>query len=94
MDSKNVKYSKISYEDLFGKDKDLVSRYAEFNKILKFLGLDPIPGDSIYKSNRVNVLKLFSPKAKLNTIETYSLVPNIKAIEEQFGSDTDGYLFK
>jgi len=75
----------LYYEDLF---TDNVRQNKErVSKVFDFLGLE------MPETNKILVF-LNPEKAKMNSADTYNMVPNIREIEEYLGNDETGWLFK
>jgi hypothetical protein len=78
----------LAYEDLFGVHMSLADRRLKIDEIVNFLGFDPAKLDSDVVSKHLD-----PARSKLNTDETYRLIPNIYQVEMLFGSEENGYLF-
>lgn len=77
-------YFKVTYEDLYceGVERGV----ARVKDIFKFLGLKTPETDQF--------IKFLEPEnERINTAETYLAVPNIREINDRFGSKNNGYLF-
>jgi LPS sulfotransferase NodH len=80
---------KVTYEEIF--EKPLDEAIAATDRVLVHLGLDPNPSEE-FQAEKV---KLLDPKDnQVNSTNTYPLIPNVQEIEERFGNDETGYLFK
>ena len=76
----------VSNEELF-----LVSqpeRQRQIKKVYDFLGLFVPQREALKK-----IEDLFTPKHKMNNVNTYRLIPNIDVIEKMLGNAENGYLF-
>ena len=84
-----VDYLELVYEDLFV-NATTQQQVDKLNDILNFLGRDKLTDERALS----RVAALFNPRnSKLNSDETYQLVPQIEEIESRFGSDETGWLF-
>jgi len=90
LDKGRVRYRIISYEELFG-DASEEQRIAVLREIIAFItrvSFNP-------KRLRQDALRIMDPqKSRVNSAETYELVPSIHEIEDEFGCDETGYLFR
>lgn len=76
----------VTYEDLFTVPDD--KRLEKTKKIFAFLNLG-------FPDNKLEeVESLIAPKRKITNNGTYNLVPNIKEVEKELGSEENGFLFK
>ncbi len=92
LDNLGVEYFDLPYEDLYGSCKDFQSRTRVVEEILDFCGYDKEP---LLQEPTISEVKAWlEPKMKLNSEDSYRLIPNIDEIEEQCGSDKTGYLFR
>lgn len=75
----------LYYEDLY--TDNLEKNLAKISEVFSFLNLT-IPDD--------HRLKIFldPKKARMNSTQTYSYIPNIEEIEQKLGNDKTGWLFK
>lgn len=81
----------LCYEDLYGPGLEIRDRVEMLNRIISFLGEDPMAKGDV----RARVNALFNSRTmKLNSVQTYRRIPGIMALEEQCGSDETGWLFK
>ena len=77
-------YFKLVYEDLYlGSSRQ---REVGVARIWQFLHLEPIDSDTIQQY-------LSPERAKLNSIDTYQLLPNAHEIDQQLGNNETGWLF-
>lgn len=84
-----VEYLELRYEDLYGPDEDRRGRRQAVLPVLDFLGRD-FEGADVEKIDR-----LLDPReSKVNSERSYRRVPGIQRIEEKFGSDDTGWLFR
>lgn len=74
----------LFYEDLFLAPP--AERQARLDRVFAFLDLDPLPAGAADRY-------LDPARARLNTEETYALVPNLREIDDALGSDEHGRLF-
>jgi len=66
-------------------------KLRKLNAIFSFLGYDEIKDETILEKMKTH----FDPlNSKLNSEETYRLIPNIYEVERELGSPENGYLFK
>ncbi len=90
LDRGKVRYRIISYEDLFG-DASEEQRIAVLREIIAFItrvSFNP-------KRLQREALRIMDPqKSRVNSAETYELVPSIHEVEDEFGCDETGYLFR
>jgi hypothetical protein len=90
LDDAQIDFLSLYYEDVFGAHLDLPGRLAVIDEIRAFIGAVGATDDKV----RHAVLSLLDPeKGKLNSLDTYMRLPNIRQIEERFGSDESGWLF-
>ena len=75
---------KVHYEELYS--GDLAANRAAAKEIFEFLGLDLPNADELDDH-------LDPRTSKINTPETYALLPNANEINERFGNDDTGWLF-
>jgi hypothetical protein len=78
-------YLKIIYEELY--TGDLQTSRAVAREIFQFLGLELPEGEALE-------LILDPRTSKINTPETYALLPNAVEINERLGTDETGWLFE
>jgi hypothetical protein len=76
---------KFAYEDLYFTSLEQQKRQIE--AIWPFLKLAPL------EDERVEYY-LSPEKVKINSLETYRMIPNCQEIEEKCGNDRTGWLFK
>jgi hypothetical protein len=79
----------LTYEDLFERSSQPEQRRDAINAIVDFLGYSPMP-ESV--SERIDIL-LDPRHGKLNSDNTYRLIPNVEGIERTCGNDETGWLF-
>ncbi len=77
-------YYKVTYEDLYVNGVEQGA--AKVRDIFAFLGLAVPETDEFVKF-------LVPQNEQINTAETYEKVPNIREVNEKFGSPENGYLF-
>ncbi len=77
----------ITYEDLFAEFED-EERLEKVKEIFRFLGVS-FPDEKLAEIER-----LLSPKRKITGNGTYDLIPNIKEVEQELGSEENGFLFR
>lgn len=82
---KKADYLSVYYEDLYTNNRKENIKNAK--EVFLFLGLD------IPDKQRISVF-MDPQKAKMNSHDTYKLVPNIDDVESMLGSDETGWLFK
>jgi hypothetical protein len=81
----------LQYEDLFADQVFLADRLRLLSRLREFIDA-PGPGDA---QADFAVARLLDPVVnKLNLPDTYHRIPNIAEIEQRFGSDESGWLFK
>ena len=86
-----IPFLDLTYEELFDRALILNQRRQVLEGIFKFLGRDP----AAQGIDHVRVKALFDPaRSKINSADTYRLVPGIERIESFFGSRENGWLFK
>ena len=88
----NVEYFDLAFEDLFGEQKTLNDRRSVIAKVIQFTGFDTSP--LFIEPMKSLVDRRLSPEMKLNSANSYHLIPNIDEIEREFGSEESGFLFK
>jgi hypothetical protein len=77
-------YLQVFYEDFYS--GDLAANRAAAKRVFEFLGLDLPDVDELDYH--------IDPRtSKINTPETYALLPNANEINERFGNDDTGWLF-
>ena len=85
-------YYDLAYEDLYSEGVKVEDRVKIIDYILTRAGYSP---SSTFDDGTLSRLHLqLDHTVKLNTTQTYRLIPNIDEIEEKFGSDEVGYLFR
>lgn len=83
------RHQALLYEDFYSAELTPQTKLAEVQKIFTFIGLNRVADGSIINK----ILNLLDPKnSKLNSQESYRLIPNIDEIES-LGSPENGYLF-
>ncbi|MBC5801669.1 MAG: hypothetical protein GIX03_01370 [Candidatus Eremiobacteraeota bacterium] len=85
-------YKMLWYEDLFGNG----SRERMLNtlgNVIAFITGRPFQ-PKLLKKSVLELLDSTNPQMKVNSLQTYELVPNIREIEDQLGCDETGYLFR
>jgi len=90
LDANATSYFDLCYEDLYGETIEIEKRISIYVNMLKFLGFNPDLNTK--QINRVR--SILDPSTKLNSMDTYKLIPNIYEIEKKFGSPENGYLFQ
>ena len=88
---KEIPFMNLTYEELFGVDRKIEKRRETLRRVFQFLGRDPA-AEGI-DQGRIDSL-LDPSRLKVNSAETYRLVPGIERIERRFGSRRNGWLFK
>lgn len=78
------------YEDLYDTAISLGEKHKVLDRIRNFLSIPP-PDDSEVVSK---IDQRVSPGIRVNSKETYSRIPGIEKVEEEFGSDETGWLFR
>ena len=92
LDDLGVEYFDLPHENLYGERKDFQCRTRVVEEILDFCGYDK---EALFQEPMMSRVKAWlEPKMKLNSEDSYRLIPNIDEIEEQCGSDKTGYLFR
>jgi len=86
----NKEFFEVTYEELFGL-KLIEEKLRKLNAIFSFLGYGEIKDKTILEKMKTRLDPLNS---KLNSEETYRLIPNIYEVERELGSPENGYLFK
>jgi hypothetical protein len=86
-----VKMMPLYYEDLFDDQTPTAARLARINSIITFLGFNPVTQDAVLdkwmRQLDPDVNRWASP-------ETYRLIPGIERIENEAGSEENGWLFR
>jgi hypothetical protein len=91
LEQHGIPFLDLAYEDLFAPTLTLEERRKVLNDVFTFLGRDA----SAKGVDRVGIDALIDPeKSKINSADTYRLVPGIEAIERRFGSPENGWLFR
>lgn len=86
-----VTFCDLRYEELFGDRVHLTERLRVMERLRMFIDA-PAPRDV---ATDFEIAELLNPgKRKLNQPETYRRIPNIDEIEQLFGSEESGWLFK
>ena len=84
-------FVELTYERLYDRAASQCERLGAFNAVLTFLGYDAI----VQPGALDRVAALFDERnTKLNSAETYHLIPNIEDVERTFGSEETGWLFR
>ena len=86
----NREFLDVHYEDIFDGNLSLEEKLKKIHQILDFLGFEWFEAE--LQINKVKEL-LDPKKRKLNSEETYQLIPNIFEIEQELGCEETGYLF-
>ena len=82
-------FLELRFEDWLGEDLDRDRRRNAVGEVFSFLGLSLAEVDA----DRVDPL-LDPSQARVNDAASYRRVPDIEAIEERFGGDETGWLFR
>ena len=82
----------LTYEALFGKNVRMEERVMHINKVLTFLGYPPLPEDTV-RSPEWQVA-VDADLRKWNGPEIYQRMPGIEKIEQEVGSEENGWLFR
>ena len=86
-----IKYLDLTYEELFDAAKSVMQKREALQEVFLFLGRDPAAEGIDY----VRIDALFDPlRSKVNSPDTYRLVPGIERIEDLCGSSENGWLFE
>jgi len=89
--AQKIPFLELCYEDLYASTLSLSEKLTRLNAIFAFLGAQVVEERNFIAS----VSTFLDPdKRQLNSPETYHLIPGIEKVEEQFGSDDTGWLFK
>jgi len=89
LDAKRLEFHEIFYEDLFDAAVDSEGQVARVREISAYLGAGD-PSEEAWKRIR----GLLDPgTTRLNSEETYRLIPNADEIDASFGGQADGRLF-
>ena len=89
LDAKRLEFHEIFYEDLFDAAVDSEGQVARVREIFAYLGAGD-PSEEVWKRIR----GLLDPgTTRLNSEETYRLIPNADEIDATFGGEQDGRLF-
>ncbi len=89
--AEGVRTLDLWYEDLYGPDDAPSDRVETLGSILRFLGCDI--EDAGVARERIEQL-LDPDRSKVNSTATYLRVPGMREIEERYGSDETGWLFR
>jgi len=89
--SNKVKYVEIFQEDIYNSNLSAEEKFQKFFDLSDFLEL---PRNYNHDQTMVLGDYLYSKKHKQNSLESYKKVPNIEEIEETFGSEETGWIFK
>jgi hypothetical protein len=87
----NIKRFEIFQEDIFTNSLSVEEKFEKFFEMSDFLEL---PRNYNYDQMMVLTDYLSPIKHKQNSVESYNKVPNIKEIDEKYGSDETGWIFK
>ena len=81
----------VHYEDVFGRGRSFEDKLETLQEILAFLGRAPLADPKALRR-----AKSFFDAGRwtINSAATYRRVPGIDRIEEEFGSDDTGWLFR
>ncbi len=84
-----IKHYKVIYEDLYSSKKTMDEKLAIVQEIYNFIDVESLLGKKSFEQLK----KLLDPvNSKLNSFESYKLIPNIDEIAE-LGSEENGFLF-
>ena len=81
----------ITYEDFFGEDASNSCSLEQVNTVLRFLQCEPIDLEAFedrWKSQIINRSDRFS------SVGAYRMIPGIERLEEEVGSNENGWLFR
>jgi hypothetical protein len=88
MRENDLAFFEVAYEDLFAPEITEAEQLARIRELFDYLGASE-PDDSVWRRIR----ELLDPgRSKLNTDETYRLIPNVEEIEAKLGGPEDGHL--
>ena len=89
--NKKIEFVEVFQEDLFNRNLHTSEKIELFLKLTDFLKL---PRN--YCHDQLTTIRDYfnSKKHQQNSLDSYNKVPNINEIEETFGSDETGWLFK
>lgn len=87
----NIKRFEIFQEDIFTNSLSVEEKFEKFFEMSDFLEL---PRNYNYDQMMVLTDYLSSIKHKQYSVESYNKVPNIREIDEKYGSDDTGWIFK
>jgi hypothetical protein len=91
LDSCGMSYIELWYEDLFERKVNWRRQVERVHEIIGFLGGSAITDEGSIAKMR----ELLDPKkSKISSPSIYRKIPGITEIENQFGSDETGWLFK
>jgi hypothetical protein len=91
LESAGVDYLELWYEDLYETPQTGPQRVNMINAVIVFLGRGAVEDEPTVRKMRA----LLNPRnSKLNSRKTYQRIPRIEEIEERFGSDNTGWLFR
>jgi len=86
-----VPFLSLYYEELYGEDADPDRQRQVLNRVLEFLGFDPLP-EEIFANGCARLLD--PAQYRWSSADVYRLVPGIEDVERQAGSDATGWLFR
>jgi hypothetical protein len=88
LESRTLPYKEIVMEDFYQKSMEEKEQFIVSLARLYF----PLKGLSY---NRKGLIEILSPEvSRLNSRDTYRMVPNIEEVERELGSEENGYLFQ
>lgn len=80
---KNKKYICLEYEKFYFKNLDY--QKEKLSQIFTKMNIE-----TEFNEKMINVLK----KGKLNSLESYKMIPNIKQIDKELSNEENGFLFQ
>ena len=84
-------FLELWYEDLYDPRMPMIQRRKTLDRVRSFLSV-PFPGNPEILSK---IDQWLEPRInRINSEETYSRIPGIAEVEQRFGSDETGWLFK
>ena len=87
----NVAVLTIDYEDFFAQGATDDHSLEWVNTVLRFLQYEPIHTE-VFQDKWKDQFNDGSDR--FSSVEAYRLIPGIESIEEEVGSDEDGWLFR
>ena len=87
-----VDFINVYYEDVFGVDIQAAEQVRQVNRVLRFIGLDEMPGNVPRTEEWREIM--CRDLCKWNSRETYEQLPGAWELELKVGSNENGWLFR